>query len=114
MGRIIAPKKDLQFREDAGWKCLHRFRPLDLDFAVVGQTVAQVQVDEALVGDACFFGHAFEIRHDIFGQAHGDGFFEFGSVWVFAGSQFGKVVFGFHISHLGKKRFRAWLLCERK
>lgn len=39
--------------------------PLDLYFAVVGQAIAQVQVDEALIGHPCFIRHAFEVRDNV-------------------------------------------------
>jgi hypothetical protein len=39
--------------------------PLNLDFAIVGETVAQVEVDKALVRNAGFFGHTLEVLHNI-------------------------------------------------
>ena len=40
--------------------------PLYLHFAIVGETVAQVEVDKALVWDAGFFSHTLKVLHNIF------------------------------------------------
>lgn len=58
--------------------------------------VAEVKIDQALVGNPGFDGHALEILHHIFGKAHGDRLLELGGVGVPAGFQFGEVVFDFH------------------
>ena len=43
-----------------------QLRPVDLNFAVIGQAVAQIQVDQALVGNPCVLCHAFEIDDNVF------------------------------------------------
>ena len=46
-------------------------RPPDLNTPILSKAVTQVQIYEALIGDASFFGHAFEVRHNVFRQPHG-------------------------------------------
>ena len=48
---------------------LRRLRPVDLHLSAIGKTVAQLQVNQALVGDASFLGHAIEVVHHILGQS---------------------------------------------
>ena len=43
-----------------------QLRPVDLNFVVIGQAVAQIQVDQALVGNPCVLCHALEIDDNIF------------------------------------------------
>ena len=43
-----------------------QLRPVDLNFAVIDQAVAQIQVDQALVGNPCVLCHAFEIDDNVF------------------------------------------------
>ena len=43
-----------------------QLRPVDLNFAVIGQAVAQIQVDQALVGNPCVLCHALEIDDNVF------------------------------------------------
>ena len=40
-------------------------RPIDLHLAAIGKTVAQVQVNKALIRHACLFGHIFEVLHNV-------------------------------------------------
>ena len=49
-----------------------RLEPVDLYFAILGKAVAQVEVDQALIGHASLSGHAFEVVHNIGRQPHGD------------------------------------------
>ena len=39
--------------------------PLDLDFSIVGKTVAQIEVDKTLIRNAGFLSHALEVLHNI-------------------------------------------------
>jgi hypothetical protein len=48
-------------------------RPFDLQLAMAGKTVAQIKIDEALVWNASFFSHAFEILNNVFREPHGHG-----------------------------------------
>ena len=41
-------------------------RPIDLHFSAMGQTVAQVQVDETLIRYTYLIGHTLEILHNVF------------------------------------------------
>ncbi len=70
--------------------------PCDFDPSVLGNAVAKVQVDKALIGNASLDCHAFEIEHDILRKPHGDRLFELGGIGVLAGLHLGKVVFSFH------------------
>jgi hypothetical protein len=49
-----------------GFGSLTQLRPVDLYFAVIGQAVAQIQVDQALIRNPCVLCHAFEIDDDVF------------------------------------------------
>jgi hypothetical protein len=62
---------------NAGCIDLHSTWPLDIDLAVLCNAIPQVQIDEALLGNSCVGGHAFEMMDDIFRQAHGHRFFEY-------------------------------------
>lgn len=73
-----------------------RLGPVDLHFAVLRKAVAQVQIDQALVGRARLVSHAFEVAHHILRQPHGDWLFELGGIRVLARLQGRKVVFSFH------------------
>ena len=48
-------------------------RPGDMHLAVLFNAVAQVEVDQALVGHAGVACHDLEMRDHVFRQAHGDG-----------------------------------------
>lgn len=84
---------------------LDGFGPLDLNLAAVGKAISKVQIDEALVGNTSFIGHALEILNYIFGKPHGDGLF-------LASMHMGSCATSAFISHLDRKRFHAWLLYE--
>lgn len=51
-----------------------RTRPLDLDFPMLGETVSEIEIDEALAGHASLGGHALEILDHILREAHGHRF----------------------------------------
>lgn len=59
-------------------------------------TVAQVQVDQALIRDACVFRHVFEVGNHVLIEPDGDGLFQFRRVRGRAGLHVGKIVFGSH------------------
>ncbi|SBT04012.1 hypothetical protein ACCAA_130007 [Candidatus Accumulibacter aalborgensis] len=62
------------------------------------RAVAQIQVDEALVGDTNVFRDSLEVRDGLFVEPNGDLLFELCCVWVFSGS--GEVVFFAHVAPL--------------
>lgn len=62
-------------------------RPVDLNLSFAGDAIAQIQIDQALVGNACLVGHTLEVGQYILGQAHGDRLFQLGCVGIFAGFQ---------------------------
>src|SRR5690606_4585325 len=47
-------------------------RPSNMYFAVLHDAVAQVHIDETLIWNSRFVGHALEVRHDVFRKTHGD------------------------------------------
>ena len=71
-------------------------RPCDFDPSVLGNAVAQVEVDKALIGNASLDCHVLEIEQDIFRKPHSDWLFEFGGIGILSGPHLGKVVFSFH------------------
>ena len=93
---------------------LGRAGPLDLHLAMLRKTVAQVQVDEALVGDASLASHALEVVNDVFRKTHSDWLLELGCVRVLTRTQLGEIVFSLHARHLGSARPRASLLSWRR
>jgi hypothetical protein len=46
-------------------------RPLDLELAILRKAISQIEIDEALVWNARFFGHALEVLNYVFGKTHG-------------------------------------------
>ena len=60
------------------------FGPVDLHLPAVGQTVAQVQVDEALVRHTGLVSHPFDLLHNVLRQPHRDGLLQLGRIWVLA------------------------------
>ena len=69
--------------------------------------IAQVQIDQALIGNADLFGHRLEIVDAFFIEADGDLLLELRSVGVLNG--FRKVVFGSHDVTFRKQRPRGGL-----
>lgn len=45
---------------------LHRTWPIDLDFAILGEAISEVEVDEALIGNASLSGHVLEVLNHVF------------------------------------------------
>jgi len=72
--------------------------PLEIKLAVGDRAIAQVQVNQALVGDAHVSRNGLEVIDALFIQADRDLLLELGSVGVF--DCLGKVVFGAHGFHL--------------
>lgn len=58
--------------------------PFDLHSAVVGKAIAQIQIDQTLVGYASIFGHAFEIGDHVIRQSHRHRPLELGCIRIFA------------------------------
>ena len=46
-------------------------RPLDLDLAILGKAISEIEIDEALIRNPGFAGHAFEILNNVFRKPHG-------------------------------------------
>ena len=71
---------------------------------MLSNTVAEIEIDKALVGNPCIDRHAFEIGDHILGKPHRDGRLEFRGVGVPTRFHFGEIVFGFHGYSLPVKR----------
>ena len=72
-----------------------------LEFTLSRGTLAQIQTDEALVGDACFLCDAFQVTDAIFIQSDRDALIELGGVRILTG--LGKIVFFSHGSSQGQE-----------
>ena len=72
--------------------------PLEIELAVGDCAIPEVQVDQALIGDAYLSGNGFEVVDALFVQADRDLLLELGCVGVF--DCLGKIVFGAHGVHL--------------
>lgn len=62
---------------------VHRLLPLKLEVFMRLSTVAQVEINQALIGKVFFFRQVLEIRDGIFIQADRDLLFKLLGVWVF-------------------------------
>ena len=88
--------------------------PFDLHFAAIGKTVAQVQVNEALIRHTCLIGHALKILHNVFRKPHRDGVLKIERVGVSRDLSLARSYSAFMCVHPGKTCFHAWLLFEPK
>lgn len=77
-----------------------RLLPFQIEFPIRARAVAQIQVDQTLVGNAYFFGNRFEIFNAIFIQPNRNLFFQLRRVGICF--RFGKIVFGTHSFHLNQ------------
>ena len=66
LARELIAERKRQAGLTQGMRRSTQLRPVDLNFAVIGQAVAQIQVDQALVGNPCVLCHAFEIDNNVF------------------------------------------------
>ena len=58
--------------------------PTQIESAAIGGAVAQIQIDQALVGHAQLFRNTLEISNGIFIQTNGDLLFQLRCIRVFA------------------------------
>jgi len=68
--------------------------PLQIEFAVGGCAISEIQIDETLVRNADIGRDGLEVAQALFIQTNGDLLFELGSVRVL--HCLGKIVFGTH------------------
>jgi hypothetical protein len=52
---------------------LPRRLPGNINLSMAGNTIPQIKIDEALIGNTFFLGHLFEIAYDVLAQAHRNG-----------------------------------------
>lgn len=78
--------------------------PGNLYLPMLRYTVAEIEIDKALVRNPGIDRHAFEIGYYVFGEPHGDGCLELRRVGVPTRLHFGEIVFSFHGSSLPVKR----------
>jgi hypothetical protein len=62
--------------------------PGNINFPMARNTIAEIEVYEALVWNTFFVGHLFKIANNVFTQPHRDRFFKFSRVRIFAGYHF--------------------------
>src|SRR5262249_31911565 len=87
--------------------------PAQVEPPVRSRAVAQVEIDEALVGDAHLLGDAFEVRDSVLVQPNGDLLLQLRGVGVLSG--LGEVVFLAHAAPTtGKTSTRALSPCVPK
>ena len=72
--------------------------PIEIQLALRGSTVAQIQVDKALVGNAHILGDSLKVCDGRFIKPDGNLLFELGRIGVFPGG--GEVVFFAHVTPL--------------
>lgn len=69
---------------------------MKLELALVKDTVAKIEIDEALVRQSNLGGHGLKIRDGLVIQTDGDGFLEHLGVRIFPSLHFVKIVMGSH------------------
>lgn len=78
-----------------------------------GSTVSQIQIDEALIGDADLFRERFEVVDGFLVQADRDLLLQLGSVRVLSGG--GEVIFFAHDGTFTSRTWFPWVLpCRQK
>jgi len=59
--------------------------PTQINFAMLRDAISKIQVDKALVRNASFFGHFFEVLDDILAEPNRYRFLEFRRIGIFPG-----------------------------
>lgn len=72
------------------------FLPTQVNLSMLCDAISKIQVDQALVRNACFFSHLFEVIDDILAKPDRYWFLQFRCVGVLSRLHFRKIVLGFH------------------